>query len=99
MVAISDGALVVATWDGEVAGEDPAGAEGEVAGAVPTGIDGVLLGALAGIEGVFFGAVPAGAEDEGLPVGYGGTTGERGALAEGGANDGTEEEATCEGED
>ncbi len=99
MVATSDGALVVATWDGEVTGEDPAGADGEVAGAVPAGVDGVLLGGVpAGVDGVFFGAVPAGAED-GLPVGYGGTTGEVGALGEVGGNDGPEEEATCEGED
>ena len=78
----------MATWDGEIAGEDPAGADGELAGAV-----------LAGIDGVFIGAVPAGAEDEGLPVGYGGTAGELGALGEVGGNDGPEEEATCEGTD
>ena len=64
---------MVATWDGEVAGE------------VPAGDDGVLAG-----------AVPAGGEDEELPVGYGGTTGELGALGE---VDGPEVEATCEGED
>ena len=68
---------MVATWDGEVAGE------------VPAGDDGVLLGVLAG-------AVPAGAEDEELPVGYGGTTAELGALGE---VDGPVVEATCEGED
>ena len=101
----------MATWDGEVAGGDPAGADGEVAGgdpagadgelagAVPMGTDGVLLGGVpAGLDGVFFGAVPAGGE-EGLPVGYGGTTGEVGALGEGGANDGTEEEPICDGDD
>ena len=84
-MATSDGALVVATWDGEITG------------AVPAGVDGVLLGVPAGADGVFFGAVPAGAEE--LPVGYGGTTGEVGALGEVGGNDGPEEEATCEGED